>query len=1763
MFVSNTVRMGQTEMTGLQVRVLGDIAVTGSGARSVAGPTQRRVLALLTARRNEITTIDQLVDACWPDGDVPERAEHNIRTYVHRLRGALGEHDERIETSAGGYRFQLADDETDLRRFEQIAGEATRLVETRDLGAALDRFDEAAALWRGRPYAEFAEERWAQAESARLVDVRVTMLEHRAEALLEAGSASEAVVVLEDLVREEPYRERPRSLLMRALYESGRQAEALRAFQDYRRFLIDDAGVEPSDRLVELDREIAANRLGPVANRPRVVGNYELHERIGEGAFAVVHRATQSSLGREVAVKIVRAELANRPEFVRRFEAEAQMVASIEHPNVVPLYDYWREPGHAYLVMRWMTGGSLETRLDGGGLGLDAVTGLVDQIGAALDAAHGHDVVHRDVKPANILFDEAGRAYLGDFGIALAAEERSTPHAALSEGSPIFASPEQLRREPAGPEADVHALGIVAFTALTGRTPFHDAADEAELLRRQLREPIPSVSSITTGIPAELDEVIAIATAKDAHDRYPTAGAFATAFRAAAGGILAVPAPAIRTGTNPYLGLRAFSESDAAAFHGRARLVDELVAACTDPDRRFLAVVGPSGSGKSSVVRAGLVPALRAGRSPGSARWFVTTMVPGARPFEALETALLRVAVNPPSALLDQLRDGDRGIHRGVSRLVPDGADTVLVVIDQFEELFTATDEAERLRFLRAIATAVTEPRGSLRVVATMRADFYDQPLRHPEFAQLFKDSVVAITPLAPDELEESITAPAAGVGMTFEPGLVAEIVADVNSQPGALPLLQYALTQSFDASDGAIITTQAYHEVGGLTGALARRAEMLQGEANGDERTAIRRLFGRLVTLGDGSDDTRRRVRISELPIDGATERMIERFGDARLLTFDRDPGTREPTVEVAHEALLRAWPRLRAWLDEDREMLRMHRHLTASATSWAERDSDPNELYRGDRLVAAEALAASAVVTLNDTEASFVVASAIARDAAAAAERGRIQRLHRLVAVTAVVAAVALVAGAVALWQRGRADEQAARAVRSAATAESAQVEAEDAAAAAVREAAAADAARMDADTQAERAESEAEAATAARAAADIDRLKSQAVAISEEQPAVAALLAVEASRLDPSRATDDALQRVLTALPGYRGHLPAFSFPSLLAADGTTLAAFGLDWEIWDLVTQTRLHSITPDVTSVGAAAFSPDATKIAYSNPDGTVVYDVASGELLASNDVWFGAIEFSTDSTQLAGSTSEIQILDALTLAPIRALPANVDTLDWSDVDDVIVTSGGGAIQAWDPSTGAIRWETTFSHLLAVTTASSFSPDGRRVTIATQEFLEGGPESPYRLRTFDVDAGDQLFEPTVPSERFSSMTALDERGDVVAGIALGEFNAVPVYDLTSGTGASSPLPALGAAIFVGYSPPRDLFFTSGNSGVDLWSRDGSSPLERRVPLPEGWISSTGDGTTWTDLSDDGNTLTVSNLDRREHVTYDLRSNVPTPLPGEGARRGYGTTTLSVSEAGIQLLDDNDAPLGPAVPVPDDVNGGDPWAASRDGRFFAVGHGSGVVELYRADGTHVGALTVPDALGPRPTWVTMSDDGSLVAAFLQGLNQAFAIWDTSTLEVVQSGAGFDHLRYFLSGDVLYASRIDLAVIDRLDPRTLEPVGDPLVGHTYALIGATTDTTNDLVSTIAVDLSARVWDATTGEQVGRALPFTGGNETRFSDDGKLLVVPGSESISIWNMDTSTWPDIACEVAGRNLSRTEWERLGPRSVDYRATCPQYPIED
>lgn len=324
-------------------------------------------------------------------------------------------------------------------------------------------------------------------------------------------------------------------------------------------------------------------------------------------------------------MKLIRPEFANRKAFVRRFEREAQTVAQLEHPHIVPLIHSWRDPGGAYLVMPYLRGGSLEDALQAGGWSLAPAVRLLEQVGDALAHAHRRGVIHRNIKPSNVLLDEDGNAYLSDFVIGA----RLTDAVDLPlDTSLAHLSPEAIRGEVVTFSSDLFSLGVLVFSLLTGGKP-------------PGKGPLPSLGDSHSGIAVELDLVLTRATGDDSSSRFDKAEDFMRAFRQAAGAdVVAMPQsaashPASEPTRNPYKGLRAFREADASDFFGRDSLVEELVHAVSS--RHIVAVVGPSGSGKSSVVRAGLIPVLRGGALPGSRQWLATEMFPGSHPFEELE----------------------------------------------------------------------------------------------------------------------------------------------------------------------------------------------------------------------------------------------------------------------------------------------------------------------------------------------------------------------------------------------------------------------------------------------------------------------------------------------------------------------------------------------------------------------------------------------------------------------------------------------------------------------------------------------------------------------------------------------------------------------------------------------------------------------------------------------------------------------------------------------------------------------------------------------------------------------------------------------------------------------------------------------------------------------------------------------------------------------------------------------------------------------
>lgn len=1035
----------------------------------------------------------------------------------------------------------------------------------------------------------------------------------------------------------------------------------------------------------------------------KVVKSYELEGLIGTGGFGAVYRARQAVVAREVAIKIIWPAFANHPNFIRRFEAEAQLVAGLEHPYIVPLYDYWRDPDGAYIVMRYLRGGALRDRMDGK-LPLETISKILENIANALAMAHRYGVVHRDIKPENILLDENDNAYLADFGIAQILASRKEDDDMAGMGSPAYAAPEQLSGGITSPQTDIYSLGVVLFELLAGAHPFPDLGELSmtQMLKLRTTTPLPNILSYDATLPAAVNDVIQKATAFDPKVRYTDALSLAYAFEEAANvrTKLTRMTKVVKTGEhipNPYKGLRAFQESDAALFFGREALIARLVNRLRDGEDyyRFLAIVGPSGSGKSSVARAGLLPTLRKGALENSQDWFYAEMIPSAHPFQELENVLLGLATDRHDALAERMKRDENALHEALVQLLPSDGELFLL-IDQFEEVFTlVSDETLVSQFIQLLYVAVTHPESRLRLVVTIRADFYDRPLLQPRMSDLMRERTEVVVPLSTHELERVIVEPARAVGVSYEESLVVAIIAEVKEQPAALPLLQYALSELFEQREENFIPYRAYQKLGGVRGALAKRADELYQAFDPLHRDMMRQLFLRLITLGEGTEDTRRRALLAEvqdIKQGAAAEAMryvIETLGKARLITFDRDPITRSPTVEVTHEAIIREWDKLRGWLDESRNDVRLQRALQNLSHEWYNADQDSSFLLSGIRLEQYEKWLEQTTVELTQQERVFLEASIAERRQREEAERARaererqleeqaVQRLRLLVVVLLVAMVGAFGLTGFALTERARAEQSAEEARASAAISRSSAFE-----------------------------------AGARNAQAD-------------DNGDLAIVLALLANELPDAPIQSRSTLANVALARGTRLLIPAHDAAvsgTAVSPDGAHFATASLDAtiKVWrmdngELVCKLQGHG--GDVESV---RFSPDSAYIVSSSVDFTaMVWDVANCKQvsrLVGHSAPVRQAVFTPDGAQVITGSSDntLKVWDWREARPLHTLEghtAAVAALDISpDGRQLLSGARDGKLLLWDVATRTVL-RTLEGHSTAIT-AIDISTDGKR------------------------------------------------------------------------------------------------------------------------------------------------------------------------------------------------------------------------------------------------------------------------------------------------------------------------------------------------------------------------------------------------------------------------------------------------------------------
>ena len=1150
----------------------------------------------------------------------------------------------------------------------------------------------------------------------------------------------------------------------------------------------------------------------------------------------------------------------------------------------------------------------------------------------------------------------------------------------------------------------------------------------------------------------------------------------------------------------PYKGLLPFEPEDSELYFGREQLVEDLAARLRQSG--FLAVVGPSGSGKSSLVRAGVVPSLR--RASGD-ELRAEIFTPGSSPLARLASA------------------------RGAT----------LLVVDQFEEVFTlCRDEEGRRAFLDALVDAAAR---GIWVVLALRADFYGHCAAYPRLASELEHNQALVGPMSEEELRRAIERPAEGAGLVLEPGVVEGILRDVVGQPGALPLLSHSLLETWRRRSGRMLTLIGYLRSGGVQGAIAQTAESVYHDALSTEQQALaRNVFLRLTELGDGTEDTRRRVSIAELvprpEREAEVREVLRTLADARLVTVD------EGTVEVAHEALIRHWPTLRAWLDEDREGRLLHRRLTEAAQEWETLGRDPGALFRGTRLATTGDWATAHDPELNQLERDFLTASRQAGQSEAERQRRTNRRLRGLVIGIATFLVVALAAAALALVQRSRA---------------------RDAQAAAEAQALRSDAERL---------------GTLALAEPNLDR---------------SLLLAVAGFELLDLPETRGDLLSLLQKRPALIRTIRASNtdIPALAASPSRGLLATG------DSAGVVRFHDVGtwrergPSVRIEGAVSqdamdFSPDGSLLAVATTTGAnranlYLIDAAghSSRLVGS---WssvpaiLGPRRFVHQAFSPDGRRIAVAVATAPTPSPLpvgqrlfllaaptgrvlweRKYPVrpgqNETSVAFTPVGGLVTSAQQGETLLWDAATGRIKRRFDIGGPFAV------SPDGRHLAVARNNANPSEPSG--LLEVLDLRSGRHRALQALPVPGWIVGVGFTRDGASVLGRS---FDcAVREWNVSSGSMAET-FSGQTSGLNVAVADGRTAVSAAQDGTLAAWDLAGARRLGRTFRwkgpdvgcainpcfVVDGRGSLIAESFTAgkVGLADLGAQRLVGTLPARNGATVDALAF----LPGDGrlATGGpNGTVTLwDVRRRAVT----NTLRLGDHV-----------WwvAAGPDGKLLASqtqaeGSSSSRVEV-RDPST--GAVLYHRAVPHGKGGVEFSPDGRKLAAVgCCDHGSTIRVW------VARSGAELFRPRvaghavaiaFSPDGRLLAAGTEDGKVV-LFDARDGLRVGAPIevAAGVVEIVSFSPD--GRLFAVSSSDQTTTLWDSRTHRRLANAFPVEEGSipASRFTPGGDL-VINNVRATSRWPIEPRAWVRFACRVAGRDLTRDEWSDLLP-GRPYRRVC-------
>jgi WD40 repeat protein/class 3 adenylate cyclase len=1153
----------------------------------------------------------------------------------------------------------------------------------------------------------------------------------------------------------------------------------------------------------------------------------------------------------------------------------------------------------------------------------------------------------------------------------------------------------------------------------------------------------------------------------------------------------------------PYKGLEAFQPQDAEFFFGREDLVADLAGRLAGST--FLAVVGPSGSGKSSVVRAGLVPAIWSGAhglAPGR-DWKVVLQTPGAHPLEELAVRLASERGLSPGAVLEDLRRDPHNLCLAVRQLLLDegpGAKVVLIV-DQSEEVFTlCRDEDERARFLEVLAHAAAEDAQTV-VVLALRADFYGHCASYPALAGLVQDHQSLVGPMREAEIRRAIELPAAKAGLRLEAGLVTRILEDVGGEPGSLPLLSHALLETWSRRENGTMTLRAYLDSGGVRGAIARTADAVYGGLDPAQQDVARGIFLRLTEPGQGTEDTRRRASLAEL-LSGSDERaavedVLDILARARLVTVGLD------TVEVAHEALIREWPLLRRWLDEDREGLRIHRRLTDDTGEWIRLERDPGLLYRGGRLAAAQEWAEANDGRLSAEERGFLGASRADLEREAQARRRRQRILKGIAATLAILLGLTAAAALVAADQRGKAQREERSAT----------------ARALVQGAEAQLGSRPDLalllGLEAERAHPTPEGRSVLLAASE-DAGRVRRFLRGDEGPVEDIAFSRDGRRV--ASAGDDGLVRLWDGVTGASIGSPLrLGSRALAVAFGTagTLAVAGSDGvvHLWGAGGRPVGKIAAPGVSDV---AFSRDAGRLAAATGDGAVVWETSR---LSSPGVRYGAggrpalhVAFAPDGRTLAVAGIDTVTLWTLASHAARRLPRRgaVDAIDFSpDGRMLAVARARGPLELWDVRTpeAAPRRVPGVSGATAV----AFSPVGGHLAAATGQ---------GRIALLDARSGRALPVPLVGHTDVVNAVAFARDGRTLA--SAGDDGTAILWDASADPRAAVVADEPSPATTVAASTDGRIVAASFAPKALVWALP-------RVDRPRRSFRT--DGIVKLALSADGAVLAAGTqagdvlLARpRSGAVRRLTRRGSTSEPVVGVALDEHGERLAASLQDGQVLIGGTAALGrPVAPGTPRPGVALDLALSPDGRTLAAGREGGTIALWDAASRRL--LGRPFRAQTRDvSSVAFAPDGKMLAS--AGGDPDANVWDVGTQrrsgEPLRGSGNLTSVRFSPDGRLI-AAGTSAGAVALFDAASRQLLGEPLAGGHSAGVLSVAFAGDRALASAGADGRVLLWDV-----------------TQWADEGTLR-------------------RRACDLVARNLTRSEWERYLPGKT-YRRTCDQWP---